>query len=102
MLHQFLAAETIQIPEESILLIFLVILFLSHSCNLPDSYGSVNANSKRRLWPPALSTIGNAQSLADRYGCVLKVRQARNQLQIFGDLLGMGEHVIGDHQHLAG
>ena len=101
MLHQFLSAETIQIPEESVLLFFLVVLFLSHSCKLLDSQKYVNTNSKLPASAAALSAIGNAQSLADRDGCVLKVREARNQFQIFGDFLGMGEDVIGDHQHLA-
>ena len=45
MLHQFLSAETIQIPEESVLLFFLAVLFLSHGCKLLDCQKYVNANS---------------------------------------------------------
>jgi hypothetical protein len=47
MLHQFLPSETIQVPEEGVLFIFLGVLFLSHDCKLLDSQDYVNADFKR-------------------------------------------------------
>ena len=42
MLHQFLPAETIQVSEESILLIFLGVLFLGHESTVLDLQPRVN------------------------------------------------------------
>ena len=52
--------------------------------------------------PPRLPAISNAKALADRHDGVLKIRETRNQFQIFGDLLRMRENVIGDDQRLLG
>jgi hypothetical protein len=46
MLHQFFSAETIQVPEECVLLIFLGVFFLGHHCKLPDAWEYVNPNSQ--------------------------------------------------------
>ena len=115
MLHQFLSAETIQVPEESVLFIFLGGLFLSHNCTVLDLQPDVNLTpgvksrdkgsratvnraiaSGSSILLPRLSAIGNAKSLANRYGGVLEIREVRNQFQVVGDLLRMGENVIGD------
>jgi hypothetical protein len=50
-LHQFLSAETIQIPEEGILLNFLGVLFLRHSCTLLESESYVNFADSHILRP---------------------------------------------------
>jgi hypothetical protein len=42
MLHQFLSAEAIQVPEETVLFSFLGVLFLSHDCTILDSNSYVN------------------------------------------------------------
>jgi hypothetical protein len=43
MLHQFLPPESIQVSEESILLIFLGVLFLGHGSTVLDLQPRVNA-----------------------------------------------------------
>jgi len=67
-------------PRKAFFSFFLVFLFLAMAAN----YSTCRRTSTRipNSWrrPPALSAIGDAQSLADGHGCVLKVRQARNQL----------------------
>jgi hypothetical protein len=45
MLHQFLSAETIQVPEESVLFIILGFLFLGHVCTVLDSHPYVNGDT---------------------------------------------------------
>jgi hypothetical protein len=74
MLHQFLPAETIQVPEESVLFIFPGVLFLSHGCKVLDSPSYVNTNSKFLVPASLLTAIGDAEALADRHDGVLKIR----------------------------
>src|SRR5580692_1878990 len=48
-----------------------------------------------------LSAIGDAKTLSHWNDGVLEIREARNQFQVFGDFLWMGENIIRDEQHFA-
>src|SRR5579863_2135562 len=88
-----------RLPRKGFFSFFLVFFFLAMDAKyLTQVHTSMRIpNSLLRL-----SAISNAEALADWHDGVLEIREARYQFQVLGDLLGMGENVIGDDQRFLG